>query len=148
MYPKIQTPLKLDMASQGRFPRARNVSVMARLSTRRLEEIRRLLYLKFKKKKHVVCCQLQSRKTSSFLLNISYWFDFISFGKWSCKDIVIYSHSMKRLFTISLWAKNTLAACFFLYWKWKWHNYSLYTNYMLKEIYKQAQNPLNGYHAW
>lgn len=25
---------------------------------------------------------------------------------------------------------------------------TVYTNYMLKEIYKQAQNPLNGYHAW
>lgn len=24
---------------------------------------------------------------------------------------------------------------------------TVYTNYMLKEIYKQAQNPLNGYHA-
>lgn len=69
MYPKIQTSLKLDMASQGRFPRARNVSVMARLSTRRLEEIRRLLYLKFKKKSmlSVVNCS-QGKLFPSFLI--------------------------------------------------------------------------------
>lgn len=60
---------------------------------------------------------------------------------------------MKRPFTISLWAKNTLTACFFFCIENGNDTFILsikttvYTNYMLKEIYKQAQNPLNGYHA-
>lgn len=70
MYPKIQTPLKLDMASQGRFPRARNVSVMAKLSTSRLEEIRRLLYLKFKKK---ACCLLSIAVKENYFLPFKYF---------------------------------------------------------------------------
>lgn len=49
MYPKVQKPLKLDIANQGRLPRARKVSVMARLSTKRLDDIRRLLYLECRK---------------------------------------------------------------------------------------------------
>lgn len=59
---------------------------------------------------------------------------------------------MKRLFTISLWAKNTLTACFFCIENGNDTivlsiKTTVYTNYMLKKIYKQAQNPLNGYHA-
>lgn len=59
---------------------------------------------------------------------------------------------MKRPFTISLWAKNTLTACFFCIENGNDTivlsiKTTVYTNYMLKKIYKQAQNPLNGYHA-